>query len=332
MAQERKNSLFATPVVFRTPETGFGGGAAGVYTFYMNKSDSLSPPSQVQAGFAVTQERQFLYYLPFQLFWNQRKWYCYGELGHYDYNYFFFGVGTRTEAQPEYYEVTFTRVRLNALRKVWRNWYVGPRLWIENWQFPFFEPEGELISGRVVGTGGGLTFDPGLIVFNDLRDNVFFPRKGSYLELTTQHAGGAFGFSRYRADVRVYHSIHDHLVWANELFIDHTTGEVPFYMMPMLGGTKRMRGYYEGRFRDQNAALLQTELRARIWRRWGVNAFYSVGMVAQSTKQFMINRTQGAGGAGLRFVLDREKDLNLRFDVAWGRQSTLFYFTVGEAF
>lgn len=330
--QERKNSFFATPVGFRTPETGWGIGAAAVYNFYIDKADTLSPPSQLQAGFAVTQERQNLYYLPFQLFWDQRNWYAYGELGHYDYNYFFFGVGNVDNPQQEYYEVTFTRIRLNLLRRVWRSWYVGGRLWLENWQFPFFEDGGLLISGEVAGSRGGLTYDPGLILFSDLRDNVFFPRSGSYVEFTTQHAGGDFGFSRYRADVRKYIEVIDNHVWANELFIDLTFGDTPFYMMPMLGGTKRMRGYYEGRFRDRSGILWQTEWRSRVWRRWGVNAFFSAGIVDETFAQWSLSNLRSAGGGGLRFVLDREKDLNVRFDVGVGRNSTQFYLTVGEAF
>lgn len=327
-----KNTFFATPVGFRTPETGFGIGAAAVYNFYINKADTLSPASQLQAGFAVTQERQFLYYLPFQLFWNQRNWYAYGELGHYDYNYFFFGVGNSLDNQQEFYEVNFTRVRLNLLRKVWRSWYAGARLWTERWTFTEFEEGGALASGQVAGSPGGLTWDPGIILFSDRRDNVFFPRSGTYLELTSQHASGAFGWSRYRVDARAYLTVVENNVWANELFVDLTYGDTPFYMMTMFGGTKRMRGYYEGRYRDNSGILWQTEWRSRVWRRWGVNAFYSAGIVDDTFADWSFNNLRMAGGGGVRFVLDREKDLNLRLDVGFGTNSTLFYFTVGEAF
>lgn len=331
-SSSRTNSFFATPVAFYTPETRFGGGLAAVYSFYFDKADTLSPPSQLQAGFAVTQERQFLYYLPFSLFWDERKWFAYGEFGYYDYTYFFYGVGNDPSNREENYEVSFARVRLNLLRKVWRSWHIGARAWIEDWQFTAFEEGGALASGSVVGSRGGLTIDPGIILFSDRRDNVFYPRKGTYLELTTQHAGGDFGFSRYRADARAYLNVHKKVVWANELFIDFTTGNTPFYMMTMLGGTKRMRGYYEGRFRDRSGVLWQTEVRTRVWRRWGLNAFFSAGAVADRIGELETNNLRSAGGAGIRFLLDREKDLNLRFDVGIGKDSRLFYFTVGEAF
>lgn len=327
----RRNTVFGFPVVFWTPETRLGGGAAGIYNFYINKADSLSPASQIQAGFALTQERQYLYYLPFQLFWNERKWLAYGELGFYDYNYFFFGVGNDTGVE-ERYDVNYSRVRLNALRKVWRSWHIGLRLWQESWRFQGFEEGGALTGGWVPGSEGGSTWDQGVLVLSDRRDNVFYPKRGTYLELASQHATGSFKYSRYRADGVGYLSVGRKHVWANQIFIDVTTGNTPFYMMAMLGGTKRMRGFYEGRYRDRSGVMYQTEWRTRVWRRWGANAFFSAGIVDDSPRQWQIRNLRTTSGAGVRFVLDREKDLNIRFDVGIGKGQALYYFTIGEAF
>lgn len=328
----RKNTFFPVPVGFYTPETRFGIGAAAVYNFYINKADTISPPSQLQGGFAFTQERQFLAYVPFQLFWNERKWFSFGEVGYYRYNYFFYGVGNSPENREERYGVNFPRIRLNLFRQVYKRWYVGARLWVEEWQFTEFEEGAALASGTVAGNEGGRTYDPGVMVLHDGRDNVLYPTKGWFLEAVTQHATGAFGWSRYRADLRHYLPLHDQLTWANQAFVDITTGSTPFYMMAMLGGTKRMRGYYEGRFRDKTGVLYQTELRARIWRRWGATAFWSAGVVDETAAQWSLAHFRNAGGLGIRFELDPEKDLNIRFDVATGPGSTQFYLTFGEAF
>lgn len=327
----RKNTVFGFPVAFWTPETRLGVGAAGVYNFYIDKADTISPASQIQGGFALTQERQYLYYLPFQLFWDERKWLAYGELGFYDYNYFFFGVGNSAGVE-ERYDVNYSRIRLNALRKVWRSWHLGLRLWQESWQFAGFEEGGALAGGWVPGSEGGSTWDPGVILFSDRRDNVFYPQRGSYLEVVSQHAGGAFNYSRYRADAVLYLPIRKAHVWANQFFVDVTTGETPFYMMAMLGGTKRMRGFYEGRYRDRSAVMYQSEWRTRIWRRWGANVFFAAGIVDDRPTMWQVKYLRTTSGAGLRFVLDREKDLNLRFDVGFGDRQALYYFTIGEAF
>ena len=52
---------------------------------------------------------------------------------------------------------------------------------------------------------------------------------------------------------------------------------VPFTPLPGLGGQFRMRGYFDGRFRDQNALISQVEYRFPIvWRCGGVG-FASAG-------------------------------------------------------
>ena len=37
-------------------------------------------------------------------------------------------------------------------------------------------------------------------------------------------------------------------------------------------------------------------------------------------------------GTGVRYVIAKQNNINLRFDVAWGRKSWAFYLAVGEAF
>ena len=331
IAQERENNWLAFPLAFRSPETGIGIGLAGAYTFYTNRSDSLSPASIVQAGVAVTQNRQFALYMPFQLFWDSRKWLVQGQVEVYDFNYLFFGVGNG-DFSSERYDTRFDRFRINALRRVHKNVYVGPRLWVENWRLSGFRSRGMLGSGTVEGSEGGLTIDPGLVFFMDGRDNVFFPKDGYLLEAVAQQAFGDYRYARYRLDGRLYTPLNDAVVWANQLFLDHTTGTVPFYLMAQLGGTGRMRGYYEGQFRDRSAFLVQTEFRLKVYRRWGVNAFWSTGSVGQRLADLTETPYRNAGGVGIRFTADRKKTLNLRLDAAWGRESSGLYFTVGEAF
>jgi len=109
----------------------------------------------------------------FQLFWDERKWYSYGEVGYYKYNYYYFGTGNEDVGKRERYGVDFPRLRFNLLRKVWRDWHVGGRIWIEDWQTKDFEEGERFDAGSVPGGEGGLTIDPGIILLNDSRDNVY---------------------------------------------------------------------------------------------------------------------------------------------------------------
>jgi hypothetical protein len=102
--------------------------------------------------------------------------------------------------------------------------------------------------------------------------------------------------------------------------------------MGLLGGYRRLRGYYEGRFRENCMALVQAEYRYMFWWRLGLVAFGSAGLVAHTPGEMAINNTRFAGGGGLRFSLDRKHKINLRAEYAWGKNSSGAYLTIGEAF
>ena len=115
-------------------------------------------------------------------------------------------------------------------------------------------------------------------------------------------------------------------------FNNFIVGEAPFQIMSFLGGMNFMRGYYMGRFRDNNAIILQGEYRADIWWRFGAVAFASVGEVAHKIDHFKLSDFKVTYGLGIRFAIDPKERLNFRLDFAWAEDSTGFYFTVVEAF
>jgi hypothetical protein len=93
----KRSRLIGLPIVFLSPETSWSFGVAGVYTFKLPEESDISRPSQIQLGAAYTLEDQILFYLPFQVFYKDRKYNFYGELGYYRYNYFYFGNGNSFE-------------------------------------------------------------------------------------------------------------------------------------------------------------------------------------------------------------------------------------------
>jgi hypothetical protein len=66
--------------------------------------------------------------------------------------------------------------------------------------------------------------------------------------------------------------------------------------------------------------------------RWGAAAFLSAGTVASSTNALDIRNLKVAGGAGVRFLLFKNKDIFTRFDVAFSEDGPGFYFFIGESF
>ena len=64
----------------------------------------------------------------------------------------------------------------------------------------------------------------------------------------------------------------------------------------------------------------------------GATMFGGFAQVAPSVGKLTDALVLPAGGVGLRYQLTNEYPMHMRFDIAWGRDEPLFYFSVGEAF
>jgi hemolysin activation/secretion protein len=93
-----------------------------------------------------------------------------------------------------------------------------------------------------------------------------------------------------------------------------------------------LRGYTQGRYRDQVVTTVQSELRWHSAGRFGAVGFFGFGQVAPDFGGLGDASLLPAGGLGLRFKLTRNFPMHMRFDYAWSEKENLFYFSVAEAF
>ena len=94
-----------------------------------------------------------------------------------------------------------------------------------------------------------------------------------------------------------------------------------------------MRGYFEGRYRDNVFFTLQLEYRQFFWWRLGYVIFGGVGGVADSPDKLRIDEFKISYGAGLRYLFNEEQKVNVRVDLGITRDgSTGIYFGIEEAF
>lgn len=336
-AQEkwRDFPLLGFPVGGYTPETGWGIGAAASYHFRVN-GDSLTPISQVQLGFVVTQKNQQIFSLPFNVYSAQRKHQYYGEATYSNYHYYFFGTVRYPQDVKEKYHSRYTRVRINYLKKWTPHLFIGARWWYEELQFKDRASDGKLIDGLVPGANGGASSGPGIILLMDSRDHLYYTTKGHYFEGVAQSqssiTGSDFYYERLRGDYRFFKPLNSKWTLATQLFADFTWGNTPFFMMPGIGGEKRMRGYYEGEIRDEQLLLAQAEFRYRPFDRWAFAGFAHSAMVGYNLLHGA-NRTQKwAAGAGVRYFFDKKNRMTIRLDAAYNGKNILPYLSVGEAF
>jgi len=336
-SKEKSYKLIALPLVAFTPETNWIFGGAGSLSFRFKGEPKESLPSQLLAGGAYTLKKQVLSYVNYQLFFREERYKLYGELGYYIYTYPYFGIGNDLkEENMENYDATYPRLRVNALYLVRPKLYVGIRYLMDNFDISDTQEDGLLETTDVLGRTGGLLSGAGLVFNYESRDNIFYPSEGRYAELVllsnNKVLGADFNFQKYSLDATTYFSNKWKHVFALNLYGEFTFGDVPFYQMALFGGTRRMRGYIEGRYRDKQLLILQGEYRMPIFWRFGAVFFAGAGRVANNVSDFSFQNIHANSGAGIRFMLDTKEKLNLRFDVGIGKDGLGYYLTFGEAF
>jgi hypothetical protein len=77
--------------------------------------------------------------------------------------------------------------------------------------------------------------------------------------------------------------------------------QIPFFMLPAVGGGSSLRGYSSWRFRDRNSMELQSEWRVIVNRFLDVAAFYDMGKVTAHARDLNFDDLKNDYGIGLRF-------------------------------
>lgn len=330
-----KNFFGGYPIAFFTPETRWGFGVAGVYTHFPGKLKSKRP-SQWQVGGAYTLNKQILLFSFYNIFFEEDKHNLFGEISYYDYFYQYFGIGNNTLFKDEeLYSANFPRIQINYLRKWKSKIFLGGYYHFDFYNISKIEEDGILENSAVVGKDGSVISRLGLLVRYDSRDQIFYPTEGSFATLdfafNTETLGATSNYQGLSLDVSQYYSINRNIfafnVWTAKQF-----GDVPFQDLLPLGGGKKARGIVKGRYREKTIALLQAEYRFPIWKRFLGAAFLSYGNVGESYGTIFSNKWKLNYGGGLRFILDKENQSNIRVDIASGSDEINFYFTVNEAF
>jgi hypothetical protein len=82
---------------------------------------------------------------------------------------------------------------------------------------------------------------------------------------------------------------------------DKDNQQIPFFMMPSVGGGSNLRGFSSWRFRDLNSLLLQAEWRIMVNRYLDTAVFYDTGKVATSRSDIDFDGLRHDIGFGVRF-------------------------------
>ncbi len=87
---------------------------------------------------------------------------------------------------------------------------------------------------------------------------------------------------------------------AVETTIAKSNEQIPFFMLPALGGGSNLRGFSSWRFRDRNSLLLQGEWRIIVNRFVDMAVFFDAGKVTQDRSDLNLDGLKADGGLGFR--------------------------------
>jgi len=172
-------------------------------------------------------------------------------------------------------------------------------------------------------------------ITSDTRDSRSRPSSGGvYRAAWTAYSdrdAGDFSFRRYEVEAaqfvpfasrRVVLALHGWVVAS-----DTDAGrELPFYLMPTLGGSNTMRAYSEYRFQDRNLLVATIETRVALMRHVDVAAFVDAGDVAPRISGLDLGKT--SYGLGLRIHTDRATFG--RMDVSYGAEGWRLLFRTSD--
>lgn len=325
----------AIPVVFYAPENQLGLGAGFLTTFKLKDSDPKRPSSVSLIG-VYTTRRQTIVNAGHEWHFAHDRHVLWQEARYIDWPDRFYGFGNDTrEADRENYTDNYFQLETEYQARPYHKLYVGARSLVRYSRTLDMQANGRLLAERPLGVGAVLFSGLGGIVLFDDRDALFWPTRGQLLRadatLFAPFLGSDFTGLLVRVDLRRYLTPWLNHVLALRLVNFAAAGDLPFQLLPALGGSLLFRGWFLGRLRDNVMLALEGEYRWPIRERWALVAFGSTGRVAPRYDELAFRGFKATGGGGLRFALRTPERANLRLDIAHGDELSV-YFQFKEAF
>lgn len=336
--KESRSSVVVAPIPISSPAIGTGLVLASGYIFPFKKSDTVSPPSVIGGAGLYTDNGSRGLALVGDFYLKQNTCHITTIYFRGNINYDFYGIGTGAGNAGLKLPLKQTGQAFlgEVLYRIGGRFFLGPRLLTGNSDITFRRSqEGPIPPPPNLGIQTNLTA-LGAHLNRDTRPNRFYPTKGTLLDFTftffSEGLGSKYSFRSYRVTFNHYQSLSENQVLAYNLFTCVTGGYPPFYGECIYGTNSEIRGYVAGQYIDRQMIATQLEYRLALPWRLGIVAFGGVGEVAPSLGEFRYRNLLPAGGGGLRFKLSSKYHVNLRADIAQGKNGHTFSMGIAEAF
>jgi outer membrane protein assembly factor BamA len=179
----------------------------------------------------------------------------------------------------------------------------------------------------------------GAFIQYDRRDEPLNPRSGGlyraeggyYDDRDTQ----SYSFRRWEMELQQYFPFFNErrvVAFRSRLALTDTNAgqDVPFFLLPTLGGSDDLRGFSEYRFRDKNSLLFNLEYRWEAFSGLDLALFGDAGNVFKDAGDIDLNELKTAYGFGFRF--NTHKSVFWRIDVGFGQEGTHMFVKFNHVF
>lgn len=341
----RGASFMPVPVLGYSQEIGLELGIGSLYSFYIDRKDTLNRSSNFSGTATYSTKKTYNLSLKGDAWTKGNLYHLIGEVRFKKTPFNFYGIGNNT-SQTDEDRLVQQQVKLafDVEKTFIKSAYTGISVGYERYKFT------DKINGGIYSTSsvlndrdGGHAIFLGVSQSYDTRNSNNYPTKGFFGRVTYQYSPNIFGGENFKGsviklNVRNFWPVASQLVFGMQaVYYTIQSSTTPFYLLHQLGNDGIMRGYYSGRYRDENMMATQAELRYRFSNRFGVVAFAGAGRVF-ANGNFSLKELKPNYGLGGRYFFDPAKGLSVRLDYGVGEKKpnenrqTGFYISLAEAF
>ena len=329
----KKVNFTAVPVVNYSNATGFSLGAMGQFFYKVNKKDSISPVSSSGVFGMYTTNGTWFGALFQRFYLDEDRWRILASVGAGNINYQYYQEIPNFGGGFIGYNTKADFAALKVERKIVGKLYFGLMGIYSNskltYDLPDFIPP-ELLTSyfRMNSIGYSFNFDE--------RDNQINPYKGYNIAFKNNFYRDWIGsddkFESF--DITYNHFIpikSNKNIIATRFRAALASGNVPFQGQNVVGQDD-IRGYSEGRYRDNQVYALQAEYRHRFENKIGAVAFFGMATAVEKLSDINKGPFLPGGGLGIRYMAIEKMRINVGIDAALGKDDWGVYFRIGESF
>lgn len=331
--KEDNNLKFAgIPIVSYNRTVDFSAGLMLNAYYKIDLNDTVSPSSSSSLMGIYTTNNSYFGAFVQQLFLKEDKWRLKLVGGIGDANLQFYHEFEQA-GQFIDYSTSINILSFDVKRKVYKKFYAGlsASLVTANTIFDIENPiTEEKIKDHQLMNNLGINF------LYDNRDNINNPTKGLHVFLNDKFfqnwMGNDSNFVQIEFSYNFYFNFKsEKRVMVLRYYSKSSFGKVPFQGQNVIGGDD-IRGYSQGKYRDNQIYSYQAEYRHSFENRFGFVVFAGIAAAVPDMLSMLNTQYLPGLGVGLRYMLIKKEKINIGIDIAMGRNDWSLTFRIGEAF